>query len=158
MGSDNSTPVQQADVVHSESHQDFMEIRFDHMAFGGTMALIIIVALLIYLFRLRRKLQRIKRRINRRDQPHTVAAPSQLRAPTPQPWYPPPQCPMPQHFSPVHGQMMRLERILRQAEIAKAARRFEELPPHASGLPRRPAQTSSLLPSPNPGQRGGSTV
>ena len=55
MGSDNSTPVQQADVVHTESHQDVMEIRFDHMAFGGTVALIIIIALLIYLFRLKRK-------------------------------------------------------------------------------------------------------
>ena len=157
MGSDNSTPVQQADVVHTESHQDVMEIRFDHMAFGGTVALIIIVALLIYLFRLKRKLHRLKRQPHGRDQHQPVSAPPQPLPPNPPTWHHPP-LPFPHHFAPDQGQMMRLERILRQAEIAEAARRFEELPPHAPGLPRRPAQTSSLLPSPNPGQRGGSTV
>ena len=56
MGSGNSSPVKQAKSVETEAHQDVFEIRFDHLALGGTAAVFIIVALVIYwLFRKRQK-------------------------------------------------------------------------------------------------------
>ena len=49
-------PVEQAKTVNTETHQDAVEIRFNQMAFGGTVALVIIISLLIYLLRLQKKL------------------------------------------------------------------------------------------------------
>ena len=154
MGSGNSTPVEKANNVETETHQDLVEIRFDHMAFGGTVALIVIMVLLFYLLRLRRKLHRTKRRLDGQPaQSPSVAASMQPQ----QPWYQPPPYFMPPAFGPDNGQMIRLERLLRQAEIVDSTRRFEELPTNTNGLPHRPAP-GSLLPLPNPGQRGGSSV
>ena len=61
MVSESSTPVEHTQTVNTETHQDVVEICFDHMAFGGTVALVIIFALLLYLLRLRKKLRRHRR-------------------------------------------------------------------------------------------------
>ena len=48
MGSSNSSPVKQAKSVKTEAHQDVFEIRFNHLALGGSAVVFIIVALVIY--------------------------------------------------------------------------------------------------------------
>ena len=49
MGSGNSSPVEHAEVVETEAHQDMIEVRFDHLAFGGTAAVILILILVIFM-------------------------------------------------------------------------------------------------------------
>ena len=56
MGSGNSAPVEKAQTVETESHQDVFELRFDHLAFGGTSILLIAAAIgLCWLCRCRNK-------------------------------------------------------------------------------------------------------
>ena len=60
MGSGNSTPVQHAKTVETEAHQDVFELRFDHLAFGGTTLLVL--AALIGLWLCRRHAKRRQRK------------------------------------------------------------------------------------------------
>ena len=56
MGSGNSSPVKQAKSVETEAHQDVLEVRFDHLALGGSAVFFILVALGLYwMFRKRKK-------------------------------------------------------------------------------------------------------
>ena len=61
MGSGNSSPIGRANSVETEAHQDVLEIRFDHLAFGGTTVIAIVILLAIY-WACRRKRQRMKQK------------------------------------------------------------------------------------------------
>ena len=58
MGSGNSSPVKGAESVKTEAHQDVLEIRFDHLAVGGSAVLFLIVALGLYWMCRKRKRNR----------------------------------------------------------------------------------------------------
>ena len=44
IGSGNSSPVGHAKTVETEAHQDAFELRFDHIALGGTATILLVVA------------------------------------------------------------------------------------------------------------------
>ena len=97
MGSGNSSPVKRAEVVETEAHQDMFEVRFDHLAFGGTAAIIIVACVILYwLYRKRkknRKRARAPRRRHRRSHSRTPSCSPDSRRPCchsqiGMPWYP----------------------------------------------------------------------
>ena len=52
----NSSPVGRAESAETEAHQDVFELRFDHLALGGTAVIVIIIGCGLYcLYRQRRK-------------------------------------------------------------------------------------------------------
>ena len=170
MGSESSTPVEQAQTVKTETHQDAVEIRFDHMAFGGTVALVIIIELLIYLLRMRKKLthhgchtrQETKRTetstATAGDNNKTLPMMPMVQNPWAQPYLMPPAPYMttpapymtPASYMAPDPALLRLERMRQQAEIVDTNQRFTELP-----APRRQARMPAgnpighSLPSPN---------
>ena len=63
MGSGNSSPVGRAKTVEMEAHQDVFELRFDHLAFGGSAVIAIIIGFGLYcLYHQRRKRKHRQRR------------------------------------------------------------------------------------------------
>ena len=157
MGSSSSTPIENAKAVNNETHQDAVEIRFDHMALGGTVTLILLLGLLFYFHyaRLRRKLKEHRHR----QQPPAEANPTPTtNPPLPQP--PPAQYPQyPFHHMPIHPtpdhQWIQLEilRHLRNVNMFDSLTRFTELPQ----TPTRPQARrgldapSGVSPLPSPG-------
>ena len=72
MGSGNSSPVEKAGSVETEAHQDVFELRFDHLAVGGTTILAIcILVLVLWLCRRRNKRERIRHRRRRTSEGDT---------------------------------------------------------------------------------------
>ena len=93
MGSGNSSPVKQARNVETEAHQDVFELRFDHIAMGGTL-FVVLALLLVYWCLHRRKMKRLKRQTRQTRQ--TGDAPCSSCQ---QRWYPvmPPMMPSIMH-------------------------------------------------------------
>ena len=97
MGSGNSSPVEHARSVETETHQDVFELRFDHFVFGGTTVLLLAAAVgLCWYCR-----QRNKKHCRRKQASQRAACQCQpqtpMNQPTPQmpqpmmppmPWYP----------------------------------------------------------------------
>ena len=48
MGSASSNPIKKAEKVEVDHHNNLFEIRFDHLAVGGTFIVIFLILLLIY--------------------------------------------------------------------------------------------------------------
>ena len=90
MGSGNSSPVKQARNVETEAHQDVFELRFDHIAMGGTVFVVLMALLLVYWCQHRKKMKRLKRQVGQNDT-STPCSNCQLS----QRWYPimPPMMP-----------------------------------------------------------------
>ena len=61
MGSGNSSPVKRVETVETEAHQYIIEMRFDHMAVGGTAILLILLILALY-WLCRRRRSEVRRR------------------------------------------------------------------------------------------------
>ena len=55
MGSSSSTPIKQAEKVESDQHNNLVELRFDHLAVGGTAIMIIFAAIVAYCCMKRKK-------------------------------------------------------------------------------------------------------
>ena len=150
MGSGNSTPVQHAKTVETEAHQDVFELRFDHLAFGGTTLLIL--AALIGLWFCRRRAKR--RQQKRQSQCHCQALMSQ----PPQPAFPlqpmqmPPMPPMPWFPMMPYAPPSAASHWGPQPEPS----RFTEIPEPTPQPPRPPPPRSRELPPP-PSKRPGST-
>ena len=90
MGLGNSTPVENARFVETKAHPDMVELRFDHMALGGTITLMIIIMLIAYLLRQRKKLRQLKRHNrNTRTEPRPEPTNTNATSAAP-PVYPPP--------------------------------------------------------------------
>ena len=65
MGSGNSAPVERAQTVETEAHQDVFELRFDHLAFGGTSILFLAALIGLCWFCRRRNKRRQRKRQNK---------------------------------------------------------------------------------------------
>ena len=115
--------------------------------------MVFVVALLIYLLRLRRRLRRQDRHARREHERAENAINSNamsLMPMVPNPWAPPYMMTSAPYMAPDPA-LMRLEWMRQQAEMADTAHRFTELP-----TPRRPARQPAgnptighTLPSPN---------
>ena len=62
MGSGNSSPVERAQTVETEAHQDVFELRFDHLIFGGTSVLLIVAGVGLCWYCRRRNKKRRQRK------------------------------------------------------------------------------------------------
>ena len=153
MGSGKRSPVGKAQTVETEAHQDVFEVRFDHLAFGGT-SIILIAAAVALCWHCRRKNKK-KRQRNRgqscqssRESCRCRSVDAPIATPTlpawppmmPPSWYPMSMMPMTDRWS--HHQP------------PPAPSRFTELPPdheptNASQPPRPPPPRARELPSPS---------
>ena len=152
MGSGNSSPVKQARNVETEAHQDVFELRFDHMAMGGTVFIILMALILAYWCRHRKKMKRLKRQTQRQTQQtdDTPCSGCQQR------WYPvmPPMMPsimhpmMPMEVFP--PRYTRNDDSARFMEIDEAAtRRIPSAPARMPTRPPQPIPPRASLPSPS---------
>ena len=67
MGSGNSSPVGRAKTVETVAHQDVFKLRFDHLAFGGTAVVAIIIGIGLYCLYQRKKKRRHRGRRRRQS-------------------------------------------------------------------------------------------
>ena len=162
MGSGNSSPVKQAKTVETEAHQDMFEIRFDHLAWGGTAFFIIILALAFYW-----SCKSMRKRKPRNQQSHLVQSHQccQGQPPIcPQMMPPYQQWPIPinQFLPAMTNQWIPME-MIRPQNIPTAFdnTRFTEIQesrtptPAGNAPPARPPQPRlSELPSPHRGAAG----
>ena len=120
MGSGNSTPVKQAQQVETEAHQDLIKLRFDHLALGGTVTLIIIASILLYLLCKRQRSRRPHRDRTPPREGRMPPPPPPAPAPPPQNMWPLAPFYMPPHPSafnqPSWWQLELLMQSLRQLE------------------------------------------
>ena len=162
MGSGNSTPVEKAESVETEAHQDLFEIRFDHLALGGTAVILLLFAVAVYWLCRQRRLARLHHRRPR----HVTAAeqwfpmsplfPTQMMPP-PQ-WMPQMQQMLPHVMAPYPlmappPRMVGVDTWLPDTGRASYdSSRFTEIPA-APSRPARPAVQTPTRPPP-PTSRG----
>ena len=166
MGSGNSSPIKRAHSVETEAHQDLFELRFDHLAVGGTTILLIGILIAIWWMCKRRSDKRKARqqasaRNRRRTRETPTPSPCRSRRdyypylpppmpyPWPQPW--PPQPP------PTWPPWMMGQRYHGSDDYVNDNDRFIELPTriapnppkmHSEGRTHRPPPSRPPLPSP----------
>ena len=58
----NPNTVERAAIVETEAHQDVVELRFDHLAVGGTAFLFLLVVMLLYWMYKKRQRNKAKTR------------------------------------------------------------------------------------------------
>ena len=152
MGSGNSSPIKRAEVVETEAHQDAVEIRFDHLAFGGTACIAIIIALLLYwMYRRKKNNQAKSRRRRRRTRSRSrINSPRRGCCRCGQQWYPMqpfpsfPMMPMNNPWpAPTNPPPMQIYDTPRFSEI-------RETTPALSAPARPPPPQNRQLPSPLP--------
>ena len=103
MGSRNSSPVEHARNVETEAHQDIFELRFDHLAFGGTFILILAASIALCWYcrkldkRQRQRRQQVRHPAACRCQPHTLTN-QQMYHPPPAMTLPIPMLPPPNWY------------------------------------------------------------
>ena len=148
MGSGNSAPVERARTVETEAHQDVFEMRFDHLAFGGTSLLLIAagIGLCWYCRRRNQKKRRLgaSRQCQCQQQQQTSPPPPQTPA------SPPMMIPMMPMPMPPWYQMQPLSQPLSQSwgpPSTNEPGRFVEIP---EPLNSQPPPRSSELPPPRP--------
>ena len=123
MGSGNSVPVDRAREVETEAHQDFLEMRFDHLAVGSTAVVVLFVLLLLYWCGKRRRSKQRARRGCR-----TCGNANNLNLPWTQmtPMMMPPMM-MPQMMQPRPIEMMPIHMPAATSPIRYEDRRFTEV-------------------------------
>ena len=155
MGSGNSAPVERAHSVETEAHQDVFELRFDHLAFGGTTVLLLAAMVGLCWFCPRRNKHRQRKR---QTQCHCHQAPmSQTASSMNQPAMPLQPMPMPQMPTVPWYPMMPTMPFIPPATNhwgppppAAEPSRFTEIPePAATQPPRPPPPRSRELPPPS---------
>ena len=163
MGSGNSSPVKRVEVVETKAHQDVFELRFDHLAFGGTAAVIVLLSILLYwMYRKCKRNQRRSRRRRRRDDRSRSHSRSPVRhqcchgqISLPMPWYPPiptnqfPMMPMspPWNSAPIYD-TLRFSEISDSVATTAPSPSAPAKPPSAPA--RQPPPQDRQLPSPLP--------
>ena len=151
MGSGNSAPVERAQTVETEAHQDVFELRFDHLAFGGTSILFLAALIGLCWFCRRRNKRRQRKRQNKTC--HCHQSPTQPALPMNQsyPMQPMPPMPMPMPWYPVmpyqhHPTTSNWPPA--PSPFASEPDRFTEIPEQTSQPPRPPPPRARELPPP----------
>ena len=144
MGSGNSAPVERARTVETEAHQDVFEMRFDHLAFGGTSLLLIAAGISLCWYCRRRNKK--KRRLGKLCQCQQHPPPPAQQTPSSPPMMVPMPMPMPM---PPWYQMQPFSQAWGPPSTNEPGR-FVEIQDPVAGHTQQPPPRSSELPPPRP--------